>query len=521
MAINIPIISSLDAKGFDKAQKEFASLDGASAKTAFALKKAMLPAAAIIGGLGAAAVPAVKAASDLNETISKTSQIFGDADESVFKFAGTAAKQLGQTKTQALEAASTFAQFGKAAGLTGNDLGKFSTEFVTLASDLASFNNTPVDQAIMALGGALRGEAEPMRKFGVLLSQSAIEAKALSMGLITTTVDQDKLNIALMKADLAFKKQSEAITKYGEDSNEAMSATIAYESAQIALDKAVGGSADALTAQQKTLATQALIMSSTSDAQGDFIKTSDGLANSQKILSAEFGNMQAQMGQVLLPAVTALTKALTVLTGSMGDNQTAALIVIGTIAALAVGVIAANVAMKVYQATLVIISAAQALFNFVMSANPIGLVIIAIAAIVAALVILEKKFGVVTIALRIVGDGFKNGIIDPVRAAIGLIADLVRAIGKIPGVGAIGGLIGKIDIPGFANGGIVTGPTLAMVGEKGPEAIVPLSQMGAMGGGVTVNVTGGLATSAEIGQAVVNAIRAYNRSAGPAQIQVA
>jgi hypothetical protein len=46
--------------------------------------------------------------------------------------------------------------------------------------------------------------------------------------------------------------------------------------------------------------------------------------------------------------------------------------------------------------------------------------------------------------------------------------------------------------------------------------------MGNMGGGgVTVNVTGGLATSAEIGQAVVNAIRAYNRSAGPAQIQVA
>ena len=365
MAINIPIISSLDAKGFDKAQKEFASLNGASAKTAFALKKAMLPAAAIIGGLGAAAVPAVKAASDLNETISKTSQIFGDADESVFKFAGTAAKQLGQTKTQALEAASTFAQFGKAAGLTGKDLGKFSTEFVTLASDLASFNNTPVDQAIMALGGALRGEAEPMRKFGVLLSQSAIEAKALSMGLITTTVDQDKLNIALMKADLAFKKQSAAITKYGEDSNEAMSATIAYESAQIALDKAVGGSADALTAQQKTLATQALIMSSTSDAQGDFIKTSDGLANSQKILSAEFGNMQAQMGQVLLPAVTALTKALTVLTGLMGDNQTAALIVIGTIAALAVGVIAANVAMKVYQATLVLTKIATVALNAV------------------------------------------------------------------------------------------------------------------------------------------------------------
>jgi hypothetical protein len=59
-----------------------------------------------------------------------------------------------------------------------------------------------------------------------------------------------------------------------------------------------------------------------------------------------------------------------------------------------------------------------------------------------------------------------------------------------------------------------------MIGEAGPEAVVPLNKMGAMGG-VTVNVNGGLATSAEIGQAVVNAIRAYNRSAGPANIQVA
>jgi hypothetical protein len=119
------------------------------------------------------------------------------------------------------------------------------------------------------------------------------------------------------------------------------------------------------------------------------------------------------------------------------ENSRVIVILAGGIGALAVTVIAVNAAMKVYKATLVIITAAQALFNFVMSANPIGLAIIAIAAIVAALVILEKKFGFVTAALRIVGDGFRNGIIDPVRAAIGLIADLVRAIGKIPGVGAL------------------------------------------------------------------------------------
>jgi hypothetical protein len=47
----------------------------------------------------------------------------------------------------------------------------------------------------------------------------------------------------------------------------------------------------------------------------------------------------------------------------------------------------------------------------------------------------------------------------------------------------------------------VTGPTLAMVGEKGPEAIVPLNKAGGFGG-VTINVNGGISTSAQIGQAM-------------------
>jgi phage-related minor tail protein len=72
----------------------------------------------------------------------------------------------------------------------------------------------------------------------------------------------------------------------------------------------------------------------------------------------------------------------------------------------------------------------------------------------------------------------------------------------------------------LAEGGIVRSATLAVVGEAGPEAVVPLDR-GSGFGNVTVNVTGGLATSAEIGQAVINAIRAYNRTGGPANIQVA
>jgi hypothetical protein len=88
----------------------------------------------------------------------------------------------------------------------------------------------------------------------------------------------------------------------------------------------------------------------------------------------------------------------------------------------------------------------------------------------------------------------------------------------VPGLGGKG--FSVPNIPMLADGGIVTGPTLAMIGEAGPEAVIPLDRARNMGN-VTVNVNGGLATSAEIGQAIVNALRAYNRSAGPINIAVA
>lgn len=198
---------------------------------------------------------AVGAASDMGETISKTNVLFGDGADAVIAFAETAATQFGQSKQQALDAATTFATFGKAAGLAGEDLTTFSTDFVGLASDLASFNNTTPEQAINAIGAALRGESEPLRQYGVLLDDASMRQQALKMGLIETTTQ-------------------------------------------------------ALTPQQKVLAAQALIYQQTSAAQGDFARTSDGLANQQRILDAQWQNMQATIGQALLPVVLALTSQL-------------------------------------------------------------------------------------------------------------------------------------------------------------------------------------------------------------------
>jgi hypothetical protein len=217
-------------------------------------KKAAVAFAVAGAAAGAFAISAVKGASDLAETVSKVGVLFGDTAKDIEKFAGTAAKSLGQTKQQALDAAATFATFGKAAGLSGQDLSKFSIDFVKLASDLSSFNNTSPEQAINAIGSALRGEAEPLRAYGVLLNDASLKQAALSLGIIKTTTE-------------------------------------------------------ALTPQQKVLAAQKLIFEQTGAAQGDFARTSDGLANQTKIVTAQLENMKTEIGTALLPIVLQLATA--------------------------------------------------------------------------------------------------------------------------------------------------------------------------------------------------------------------
>jgi hypothetical protein len=213
---------------------------------------ALAAAAAAAGAMAVKiGIDAVKAASDLSETVSKVGVLFGKTSKDIEKFAEGAAGSLGQTKQQALDAAATFATFGKAAGLSGQDLSKFSIDFVKLSSDLASFNNTSPEQAINAIGSALRGEAEPLRAYGVLLDDASLRQQALELGIVNTTKN-------------------------------------------------------ALTPQQKVLAAQALIYKQTAAAQGDFERTSDGLANRTRILTAQLENAKTTIGAALLPIVLQL-----------------------------------------------------------------------------------------------------------------------------------------------------------------------------------------------------------------------
>jgi len=324
---------------------------------------------------------------------------------------------------------------------------------------------------------------------------------------------------------------------------------IDLETVTMALGKAYNGQTAALTKLDPSL--RGVIDSSSSmaditdalavsfgGAADVAAKSYEGRMKSMKIAMDE---TKESIGAALLPVLEKLLDLLKPLADWAQENTKLFLIVVGVVGSFAAAIVVANTAIKAWTIATQIATAAQAAFNFMLSANPIGLVIIGIAAFVAALVILYKKFEFV----REIVDGVFNAVKTGVVATLDFLGDYIRGVlnvyktifnaianmwnstvGKmsfkfpewVPGFGGKGFSVPKI--PMLAQGGIVTAPTLAMLGERGPEAVVPLRRAGNVGG-VTVNVTGGLATGAEIGQAVVNAIRAYNRSTGPAQIKVA
>lgn len=256
----------------------------------------------------------------------------------------------------------------------------------------------------------------------------------------------------------------------------------------------------------------------------------------------------------------------------------------GQIGALITGMSALNLGLVVEKGSLLasaaakgissaatgIATAAQWAWNAALTANPIGIVIVAIAALVAGLVwfftktetgrkvwaaamlamsagiqwlkasastaiqwISDKWDGMVNLFRTAPGKvsgalrGMFNGLRDGFRSAINyIIAGWNRLSFGIPGfsfagVSVPGMTVSVPKIPMLAAGGIVTKPTLALIGEAGPEAVVPLtggmSSVGAVGGGQVVNVyvTQPLGTPDAIGRAVRDALaRSGNRGYG-------
>jgi hypothetical protein len=213
---------------------------------------------ALVGGAAYAMASfgksAITAASDTNESMSKVKVVFGDSANQIKDFAATSATSLGLSRQAALEATGTFGNLFTAMGLGQQKSVDMSKGIVQLAADLASFNNIRPEDALEKLRAGLVGEVEPLRTVGVNLNAMDIAQRAVQMGLATTT--------------------------------------------------------DNISAAAKAQAAYAIILDQTKSAQGDFARTSSGMANQTRILNAEVKDLEANVGKLALPAATFGVKEL-------------------------------------------------------------------------------------------------------------------------------------------------------------------------------------------------------------------
>jgi hypothetical protein len=364
MAVGVNIVSDFDSKGIKKAISDFKKLEGAGNKATFGLRtfdsaltngvKNLAKFGAVAGVVaGVIGKNLIDAASNLEESQSKVNVVFGASSKAVTDFASTAAKSMGISKQAALEATGTYGNLLQAFGVAQPKAVEMSTTLVQLAGDLASFNNTSVDEAITALRSGLSGETEPLKRFGVAINDVRLKQEALNMGLYSGTGNLD--------------------------------------------------------INAKTQAAYALILKDTSLAQGDYARTSDGVANTQKTLKAQFDDLKSTLGTALIPIYKSL---LSVVQDSIMPVMTRFAEIVGTegigaglkylggeflnvienmgkFGNIMLVLIAAFTAFR-----LIAIAAAisQNLFNVALLANPIGIAIAAFIAIGVAVVAAYLKF---------------------------------------------------------------------------------------------------------------------------------
>lgn len=204
--------------------------------------------------LVAMGVKAVSAASDLAEAQNAVNVVFGDSAKIIQDYAKDSAKAIGMSAAEFSQASAVMGAFLKNVGFDSATAAEETINLGKRAADMASIFNTDVSTALAAIQSGLKGEFNPLEQFGVKLNAAAIEAKALEMGL----------------ADQAGQLDDTA----------------------------------------KAQAALALIYEQTNVLAGDFANTSDGLANSQKILGAQFQDAAASIGQLLIPVALQLVGIL-------------------------------------------------------------------------------------------------------------------------------------------------------------------------------------------------------------------
>ena len=224
---------------------------------------------------------AANTASDAAELQSAFDQTFGAMAGDMNAWAVETGDAMGRSTQELQRAAAMFGIFFNQAAPTRAVAADMSQQFSILAQDLASFYNVDPGDAMIRLRAGLSGEAEPLRNFGVFLTEASVRARGLELGL--------------------------------------------------------GGVNGELSEQEKIMARANLIMEATTNAQGDVLRTSNSTANQLRAANAAWEEMQVAIGTHLLPVITPLITRVAELLGVFGElDPSTQRIILGVLGAAAV-----------------------------------------------------------------------------------------------------------------------------------------------------------------------------------------
>lgn len=271
--------------------------------------------------LVAAGAAAVKFASDYNESVGGIETVFGKSVGKIKAYAKDAAQNAGLSMTQVNESATVLGASLQNMGYSVESSADMTLLLTQRAADMAALMGTEVQPALDAIQSAIRGQANPIERYGVGLTEATIKLKGLEMGLVTA----------------------------GQE----------------------------MTLNQKTQARLAIILEQTAKAEGRFAEEAGGTGGLLKITTAEVKNQAIALGTQLLPYANELIKGLRKIVegfGSMTDAQKKTIVQIAAVAAgtgpMVMGINKAIQAVNLMKVALV-----------ALSANPIGLAIAGVIAL--------------------------------------------------------------------------------------------------------------------------------------------
>jgi hypothetical protein len=540
MALSIPIISTFDNKGIKQATQSFQGLQDAGKRAGNALKKSILPATIAVAALGAVLVSAVKGAmedqvaqKELARVLQKTTnatdaqiasvedwitvqgKLLGITDDELRPaFAGLLRATGSVTKAQKLSAIAFDIAASKGLPLKtvtnalekaygGNyiALTKLAPEYRDMIKNGASFEEV-MKKLAEATGGAAAGAADTFQGKLKILNVQFDEFKE-TIGNALIPVLTVLLDFIMEKIVPAFETLGRFIGDFGKSVKkdgvtsavtDAFKNIVTYikEDALPAIGKALGemGQAfiDWIKPRYKPMLT----------ALGGLIS-----AGARWLVDKGLPKMidkMEELGDALVdwikPKIAPMLEELGKLLSAIAEW-----IVTDGLPKLVVLWAQWNAAVLGWMVELAP-EIAKGLFKMAVELSQI------LPKVIAKLVPVFADFGVA------MGKAVANAIIGQVNDAFDRIANMAK--------GPLGGILPDIDVPNIpelAKGGIVTRPTLALIGEgRGPEAVIPLNRMGefGMGGGMNITVQTGVGDPVAIGKAVSDVLNAYNRRTGNA-----